>query len=180
MTTREAADTSSKTLYQLRYESPLSTYILVSSDQGLACVKPEEQGFPDLGRWVREGGEFQEGGEHNATTAQQLDAYFAGELKDFDVPLDMRGTDFQRRVWHQLTAIPYGETWSYGEVAAAIGKPSASRAVGHANGSNPVSIIVPCHRVIGSSGRLVGYGGGLDRKRALLELEAAGVQKRLL
>ena len=94
--------------------------------------------------------------------------------------LDMSGTTFQRTVWKQLTAIPYGTTWSYGEVAAAIGRPSASRAVGHANGCNPVSIIVPCHRVIGSNGRLVGYGGGLDRKRALLALEASGEQQRLL
>ena len=101
-------------------------------------------------------------------------------LKEFDVPLDMQGTDFQKLVWKQLTAIPYGETWSYGEMAAAIGKPTASRAVGHANGRNPVSIIVPCHRVIGSSGRLVGYGGGLDRKRALLALEGASTQERLL
>ncbi len=170
----------SETLYKLRYESPLGTYILVSSEQGLMCVKPEEQSFPDLGRWVQESGAFEDGGVHNQATARQLDAYFAGKLKDFDVPLDMRGTDFQRRVWHQLTAIAYGETWSYGEVAAALGKPTASRAVGHANGSNPVSIIVPCHRVIGSSGKLVGYGGGLHRKSALLELEATGTQKRLL
>ena len=170
----------SETLYQIRYESPLGTYILVSSEVGLACVKPEGQSFPDLGRWVHEDGEFEEGGVHNAETARQLDAYFAGELKNFDVPLDMQGTDFQQTVWKQLTAIPYGETWSYGETAAAIGKPSASRAVGHANGRNPVSIIVPCHRVIGSSGRLVGYGGGLDCKRALLELEGASTQKRLI
>ena len=162
-----------KTLYHARYESPLGTYILVSTDIGLTCVKPEDQGFPDLGRWVQEAGEFEEGGVHNAETSRQLDAYFACELKDFDVPLDMQGTDFQQMVWKQLTAIPYGETWSYGEMAAAIGKPSASRAVGHANGRNPVSIIVPCHRVIGSSGRLVGYGGGLDRKRALLALDGA-------
>jgi methylated-DNA-[protein]-cysteine S-methyltransferase len=143
-------------------------------------VKPEDQGFPDLGRWVQEVGEFEEGGVHNTETARQLDAYFAGELKDFDVPLDVQGTDFQQLVWKQLTAIPYGETWSYGEMAAAIGKPSASRAVGHANGRNPVSIIVPCHRVIGSSGKLVGYGGGLDRKQALLALESPGQQAPLL
>ena len=169
-----------RTLYQLRYETPLGTYILVSSEAGLACVKPKEQGFPDLGRWVKESGALEEGGVHNAETARQLDAYFAGELKDFDIPLDMQGTDFQKTVWKQLTAIPYGETWSYGEMAVAIGKPTASRAVGHANGSNPISIIVPCHRVIGSSGKLVGYGGGLDRKRALLALESPGQQQPLL
>ncbi len=170
----------SRTLYQLRYETPLGTYIRVSSDSGLACVKPEDQGFPDLGRWVKESGEFGEGGVHNAETARQLDAYFAGELKDFDIPLDMIGTDFQKIVWKQLTAIPYGETWSYGEMAAAIGKPTASRAVGHANGQNPISIIVPCHRVIGSNGRLVGYGGGLPRKQALLALEGASTQQQPL
>ena len=91
----------------------------------------------------------------------------------------MRGTPFQRRVWQELTTIPYGQTRSYGEVAASIGMPTASRAVGSANGSNPVSIIVPCHRVIGASGKLVGYGGGLHRKDALLSLETRGNGKTL-
>ena len=167
-----------ETLYYHRYESPLGAYLLVSSETGLACVKPEEQSFPDLDKWEREGARYEEGGAYNAQAASQLDAYFAGELTDFDVPLDMRGTPFQRRVWTELLNIPYGETWSYGQVAAAIGRPSASRAVGSANGSNPVSIIVPCHRVIGSSGKLVGYGGGLHRKDALLALET-GAQRLL-
>ena len=170
--------TTEETLYYYRYESPLGTYVLVSSNEGLACVKPEEQSFPDLDKWEREGARYEEGGAYNAQAAAQLDAYFAGELTDFDVPLDMRGTPFQRRVWEELRNIPYGETWSYGQVAAAIGRPSASRAVGSANGSNPVSIIVPCHRVIGSSGKLVGYGGGLHRKDALLALET-GAQRLL-
>ena len=169
-----------KPLYKIRYESPLGTYILVSSDVGLACVKPEDQGFPDLESWTSEDRAYIEGGIHNETTALQLDAYFKGEMKEFDVPLDMHGTTFQQTVWKQLTAIPYGKTWSYGEVAAAIGRPTASRAVGHANGCNPVSIIVPCHRVIGSTGKLVGYGGGLDRKRALLALEVLGEQQPLV
>ncbi len=172
MTTKE------ETLYYHRYESPLGVYMLVSSDEGLACVKPEEQSFPDLDKWEREGARYEEGGAYNAQAASQLDAYFAGDLRDFDVPLDMRGTPFQRRVWEELRNIPYGEPWSYGQVAAAIGRPSASRAVGSANGSNPVSIIVPCHRVIGSSGKLVGYGGGLHRKDALLALET-GAQRLL-
>ena len=172
--------TRGKPLYKIQYESPLGTYILVSSHVGLACVKPEDQSFPDLESWICEGGSYEEGGAHNEATARHLDSYFKGEMKDFDVPLDMAGTAFQRTVWKQLTAIPYGTTWSYGEVAAAIGRPSASRAVGHANGCNPVSIIVPCHRVIGSNGRLVGYGGGLDRKRALLALEASGERQSLL
>ncbi len=173
MTTRE------ETLYLHRYESPLGVYILVSSDEGLACVKPEEQSFPDLDKWERQGARFEEGGAYNAQAAAQLDAYFAGELTEFDVPLDMRGTPFQRRVWQELTTIPYGQTLSYGEVAASIGMPTASRAVGSANGSNPVSIIVPCHRVIGASGKLVGYGGGLHRKDALLSLETGGNGKTL-
>ncbi|MHC1562774.1 methylated-DNA--[protein]-cysteine S-methyltransferase [Actinomycetospora sp. C-140] len=103
---------------------------------------------------------------------EQLAAYFDGELTAFDLPLDLRGTAFQRRVWTELRAIPYGETRTYGELAAALGTPSASRAVGLANGRNPISIVVPCHRVVGASGSLTGYAGGVDRKRALLDLEA--------
>ncbi|MFJ9824019.1 methylated-DNA--[protein]-cysteine S-methyltransferase [Streptomyces sp. NPDC101160] len=103
---------------------------------------------------------------------RQLDAYFAGELTEFDLPLKLVGTPFQLRVWEQLRLIPYGETRTYGELAEALGKPAASRAVGLANGKNPVSIIVPCHRVIGAGGSLTGYGGGLDRKKRLLAFEA--------
>jgi methylated-DNA-[protein]-cysteine S-methyltransferase len=110
---------------------------------------------------------------------EQLFAYFAGELTDFDVKLRLAGTTFQRRVWSALAEIPYGETMSYGELAQQIGQPSAFRAVGLANGRNPVAIIVPCHRVIGSSGALIGYGGGLDRKRLLLDLERSHAQPRL-
>ncbi|GAA3377592.1 methylated-DNA--[protein]-cysteine S-methyltransferase [Streptomyces sannanensis] len=103
---------------------------------------------------------------------RQLEAYFARELTEFDLPLHLHGTPFQRSVWDQLLLIPYGETRSYGELAEALGKPGASRAVGLANGKNPVSIVVPCHRVIGSSGSLTGYGGGLDRKQRLLAFES--------
>ena len=103
--------------------------------------------------------------------AEQLDAYFAGDLTTFDVAMELDGTPFQRRVWSQLCEIPYGTTLSYGELAQRIDAPRASRAVGLANGRNPIAIIVPCHRVIGADGSLTGYGGGLDRKRALLELE---------
>ncbi|TWV43562.1 methylated-DNA--[protein]-cysteine S-methyltransferase [Streptomyces misionensis] len=102
---------------------------------------------------------------------EQLTAYFAGELREFTVPLALRGTPFQRSVWEQLTRIPYGETRSYGRLAEALGKPGASRAVGLANGRNPVGIIVPCHRVVGTDGSLTGYGGGLERKRRLLDFE---------
>ncbi|WP_030694477.1 methylated-DNA--[protein]-cysteine S-methyltransferase [Streptomyces globisporus] len=103
---------------------------------------------------------------------RQLDAYFAGELTEFDLPLNLIGTPFQLRVWEQLLRIPYGETRTYGELAEELGSPGASRAVGLANGKNPVSIIVPCHRVIGAGGGLTGYGGGLNRKQRLLAFES--------
>ena len=106
-----------------------------------------------------------------AAALRQLTEYFAGTRREFDLPLRMRGTEFQKRVWQELTEIPYGETWSYGELAKRINNPSASRAVGLANGRNPISILVPCHRVIGADGSLTGYGGGLDRKRWLLAHE---------
>jgi methylated-DNA-[protein]-cysteine S-methyltransferase len=108
-----------------------------------------------------------------AEAVRQLQAYFAGQLRDFELPLDLAGTEFQRRVWLELTRIPYGETRTYQEMARAIGSPKAVRAVGAANGANPVAIVVPCHRVIGANGKLVGYGGGLPLKRRLLTLERA-------
>ena len=103
---------------------------------------------------------------------EQLAAYFSRDLKEFDLPLAVKGTPFQEQVWAALRTIPYGETWSYRELAEAIGRPTAVRAVGLANGRNPVSIVVPCHRVIGSGGDLTGYGGGLAAKEWLLALEA--------
>lgn len=106
---------------------------------------------------------------------RQLKAYFQRKLKQFELPLAGDGTEFQKRVWAALCEVPYGETASYGEIARAIGQPTASRAVGMANGRNPISIIVPCHRIIGTSGKLVGYGGGLYNKTALLQLEGAVV-----
>jgi methylated-DNA-[protein]-cysteine S-methyltransferase len=108
-----------------------------------------------------------------AEATRQLRAYFAGQLRCFDLPLDLQGTDFQLRVWRELERIPYGETRSYSQIATAIGTPQAVRAVGAANGANPIPIVVPCHRVIGASGKLVGYGGGLPLKKRLLELEGA-------
>ena len=106
-----------------------------------------------------------------ADAVAQLEAYFAGDLLEFDLELDLIGTEFQRRVWAALLTIPYGETRSYGEIAQQIGSPGASRAVGLANGHNPIGIIVPCHRVIGANGSLTGYGGGLERKKQLLDME---------
>jgi methylated-DNA-[protein]-cysteine S-methyltransferase len=105
------------------------------------------------------------------TAAGQLDAYFAGTLTRFTVPLAPRGSPFQKRVWAALQHIPYGQTESYGELAERIGHPGAARAVGLANGKNPIGIVIPCHRVVGSDGSLTGYGGGLDRKKQLLDLE---------
>ena len=110
-------------------------------------------------------------------TVRQLQAYFAGDSQFFDVPLEIGGTDFQRRVWNALRTIPYGQTRSYSQIAAQIGCPRAVRAVGAANGRNPIPIIVPCHRVIGASGSLVGFGGGLEWKRLLLDLEATYVER---
>ena len=110
---------------------------------------------------------------------EQLDAYFAGELEAFDLDLDPRGTPFQQRVWAELTRIPFGETISYSELAHRLGDPKLVRAVGLANGRNPISIVIPCHRVIGANGSLVGYGGGLDRKRWLLQHEAVTAGRQL-
>ncbi len=107
---------------------------------------------------------------------EQLEEYFAQRLKVFDLPLDLRGTPFQQTVWAALLAIPYGTTATYGEIALRIGRPRATRAVGRANGANPVAIIVPCHRVIGRNGSLVGYAAGVERKAALLQLEQAVLQ----
>jgi methylated-DNA-[protein]-cysteine S-methyltransferase len=105
----------------------------------------------------------------------QLDEYFAGERTAFDLPLRQEGSAFEQRVWTELLTIPYGQTASYGEIAARIGRPGMARAVGRANARNPIAIICPCHRVIGGDGSLTGYGGGLDTKRALLELEAGAL-----
>ena len=114
-----------------------------------------------------------------ARAAAQLTEYFAGERRDFDLPLAPGGTEFQRTVWHALADIPFGATCSYGDLARVVGRPSASRAVGAANGKNPIAIILPCHRVIGASGELTGYGGGLPMKRWLLDHERGCVQPSL-
>ena len=160
-----------ETFFLTQYHGPLGTYILGSSIKGVVCVKTDERSPAYLGRWEREGIELKEAAEHNDRLISQLDAYFAGKRRDFTVPLDLRGTEFQRQVWDLLCDIPWGETRSYGQIAKALGRPKAARAVGRAVGTNPVSIVVPCHRVIGSDGALTGYGGGLDRKEALLKLE---------
>jgi methylated-DNA-[protein]-cysteine S-methyltransferase len=141
------------------------TIRLVSSDSGLRAI--------DFAPWRAMEGERQDGTPVALEAARQLRAYFGGELRQFDLPLDLRGSEFQMRVWNALLGIPFGETRSYRQIAQAIGSLKAVRAVGAANGANPIPIVVPCHRVIGSSGKLVGYGGGLPLKKRLLELEGA-------
>lgn len=154
-----------------RYESPLGPYFLAGSTDGIVCIKTEEQAKKMFARWRREKVTLKENGTPHAELMKQLDEYFAGKRRQFTVHLDLRGTPFQRRVWDMLSRIPWGETRSYRRIAEAIGRPRASRAVGRAVGTNPVSIIIPCHRVLGSKGELTGYGGGLERKAALLKLE---------
>src|SRR6266581_4749232 len=153
-------------------DSPIGPLTLVAEDDKLTGVYIEVRGHepaPDaLGEPL---GPDSPGSRVLAEAAAQLDAYFAGRRTDFSLPLALEGTSFQQAVWAALRTIPYGETVSYGELAGQIGQPSASRAVGLANGRNPVAIIVPCHRVVGADGSLTGYGGGLDRKRYLLALE---------
>jgi methylated-DNA-[protein]-cysteine S-methyltransferase len=144
------------------------TLRLVASDSGLRAIEFQPwAGRPDC-----------RAGTHPIASeaVRQLRAYFAGELRRFDLLLDMQGTPFQLRVWRELERIPYGETRSYTQIATAIGAPHAVRAVGAANGANPIPIVVPCHRVIGASGKLVGYGGGLPLKKRLLALEGALAQ----
>ncbi|MGH7091754.1 MAG: methylated-DNA--[protein]-cysteine S-methyltransferase [Stellaceae bacterium] len=151
-------------------DSPVGQLKLVASDKGLAAIVWEG----DDPRRVRLNPLVEDRGNPILVeTERQLTLYFAGKLKAFAVPLDFQGTAFQKRVWQALLTIPFGETRSYGEIARQIGRPSASRAVGAANGKNPISIIAPCHRVIGSAGGLTGFAGGLAVKQRLLELEGS-------
>jgi methylated-DNA-[protein]-cysteine S-methyltransferase len=154
-------------------DSPVGRLKLVASDKGLVAVLWEN----DKPNRVRLGAMVADQ-RHPILldTERQLEQYFAGERKTFSVALDMRGTSFQRNVWEALLAIPFGETRSYGQLAKQLGNSRAMRAVGAANGRNPVSIIVPCHRVIGSSGRLIGFAGGLETKARLLSLEEQGTR----
>jgi methylated-DNA-[protein]-cysteine S-methyltransferase len=146
--------------------SPIGKLLLAGDEGALRCLAFVEGRHPTepAPEWTPAEEPFRE-------TARQLAAYFAGELTAFDLPLELEGTPFQQTVWRALCDIPYGETISYGELARRIAKPEAVRAVGAANGQNPVAIVVPCHRVIGSNGKLTGYGGGLPVKEALLALE---------
>ena len=145
------------------HDSPVGPLTLLSDGDRLVGLHFEGFDIPSGARQIAD--------EVLGAAARQLDAYFVGRLRAFDLPLSPAGTSFQRRVWEALCDIPFGETRSYGQLAKAIGKPSAMRAVGAANGRNPIAIVVPCHRVIGADGSLTGFGGGLERKKFLLNLE---------
>lgn len=159
-------------------DSPIGKLKLVASDKALVAILWEN----DKPRRVRLR-ELKVNGQHPVLleTERQLKEYFAGKRKEFSIALEMNGTQFQKNVWEALLAIPFGETRSYAQLAKQLGNPRATRAVGAANGRNPVSIIVPCHRVIGSSGKLTGFAGGLEVKAQLLSLESSGtpIQKSL-
>jgi methylated-DNA-[protein]-cysteine S-methyltransferase len=154
--------------YWLEIPSPIGPLTLVSDGTHLV----ELQMRPAAHALSRRGREWQESAAALRHARAQVEAYFAGELHTFELPLRAEGTPFQRAVWAALERIPFGTTTSYGAIAAAVGAPGSARAVGAANGRNPIAIVVPCHRVIGANGRLVGYGGGLDRKTWLLGHEA--------
>jgi methylated-DNA-[protein]-cysteine S-methyltransferase len=163
--------TDSTTIYTTT-PSPIGELLLTSD--GSALTRLHMSPFDVEDAWVRDDEAMQ-------AYVDQLGDYFAGRRRDFDLPLAPAGTEFQQRVWAALQEIPYGETWSYLELATRIGNPKACRAVGLANGRNPIAVVVPCHRVIGANGSLTGYGGGMERKRVLLDLErnAAGAQLEL-
>ena len=162
------------TTYYHYHRTPIGELLLAGDGDHLSLL-----GFPNGKMKRRHDSDWSNDEAPFQVVCSQLDAYFAGELKVFDLPLMPKGTKFQEAVWQALTEIPYGETWSYGQLAAHIGKPKASRAVGAANGVNPIPVIIPCHRVIGSSGKLTGFGGGLETKQALLELEGEAIAPQL-
>ena len=146
-------------------DSPIGLLTLAGEGPVLTNLRMVDQTYePSRDDWLLDDRAFPD-------AVEQLGAYFAGELQEFDLRLEFHGTEFQRRVWAALRTIPYGETRTYGDIAQQIGSPTASRAVGLANGHNPIAVVVPCHRVIGANGSLTGFGGGLERKRALLDLE---------
>lgn len=170
--------TTHLTHYVDEMDSPLGTLTIVATDHGICHLY--FGGMPKcmatLKAWLKKQGRQGEVVECSETLhpfREQLEDYFSGKRQSFDVPLDLCGTVFQKKVWNALTTIGYGETRSYKEIAQSIGAPKAVRAIGGANNVNPVPIIIPCHRVIGSNGNMVGYGGGLDKKELLLSLEGA-------
>ncbi|MCP4303117.1 MAG: methylated-DNA--[protein]-cysteine S-methyltransferase [Gammaproteobacteria bacterium] len=161
-------------MYYCYLDTPIGELLLAGENDALSMI-----GFPKGSMRRDPESEWIYNEKPLAKARQQLREYFAGDRKDFDLPLQFNGTEFQVKVLKALQKIPYGETVSYGEIAKRIGKPKAVRAVGAANGRNPIPIVLPCHRVIGSSGDLTGFGGGLDTKEALLRLEAEHTQDLL-
>ncbi|MFZ0418801.1 MAG: methylated-DNA--[protein]-cysteine S-methyltransferase [Candidatus Sulfotelmatobacter sp.] len=172
----------------LRYtgmESAIGPLFLAASERGLVAlefdarlagqqsIRPNPRNLREENRKENKGVKFEQSSRLMRPYVRELEEYFAGKRREFSFPLDLRGTDFQLACWRALLAIPYGETRSYAAIARAVGKPKAFRAVGMANNRNPIAIVVPCHRVIASDGTLCGYGGGLEVKRKLLELEGA-------
>lgn len=157
------------TTYYTRIDSPIEPLLLSSDGESLTSLTMVEQRH---GPFFSETWKRDDNANPFVEARKQLAAYFAGELTEFDLPLAMRGTEFQKQVWRELQSIPFGVTINYGELAERIGNPNSSRAVGAANGRNPISIIVPCHRVIGANGKLTGYGGGMARKEWLLAHES--------
>jgi O-6-methylguanine DNA methyltransferase len=170
-----------ETLHSTMFTSPVGPLFLAASRQGLVALEfdarlPGQQTIRPNPRDLRaetKGVRFEESASAMRPYVGELEEYFAGKRREFSVPLDLRGTDFQLACWRALLAIPYGETRSYADIARVVGRPQGFRAVGMANNRNPLAILVPCHRVIASDGTLCGYGGGLDVKRKLLELEGA-------
>jgi O-6-methylguanine DNA methyltransferase len=163
-------------VHTAEFESPIGSLLCASTERGLAYVRLPRAGGRGFAGWLRRqapGAEVRTGFAPNKAAIQQILDYLEGKRSAFELPLDLRGTDFQCRVWDALLAIPYGQTRSYAEVARTIREPAAVRAVGTANGANPCAIVVPCHRVVATGGKLGGYGGGLPLKRRLLALERA-------
>jgi len=154
-------------MYYSWLESPVGRLLLAGCKRGLKLVS-----FSTGSHARQVDPEWQEGGSQFREVVRQLRSYFAGKRTSFDLPLILEGTDFQKRVWTAIQNIPYGQTMSYKELAEKVGKPAAVRAVGAANGANPIPIIIPCHRVVGNDGSLTGFGGGLPLKRKLLDLES--------
>jgi methylated-DNA-[protein]-cysteine S-methyltransferase len=163
----------STSTYFTTLDSPIGELVLAAHGAGLSGVYFERPDPETSAQWARDPGTAGPASTALAQTREQLMAYFAGERTTFDLPLSTAGTPFQERVWHALRAIEFGRSISYAELARRIASPSASRAVGAANGRNPIPIIVPCHRVIGTGGSLTGFGGGIERKRWLLDHERA-------
>jgi methylated-DNA-[protein]-cysteine S-methyltransferase len=158
-----------ETLFYSRVPSPAGPLFFAASEKGLVLLEFDRGVFPP----VKPKAEWKESADATRRYIAQLNEYFAGNRREFTFPLDLRGTDFQVKCWRALLDIPYGETRTYADIARAVGQPKGFRAVGLANNRNPIAIVVPCHRVIASDGTLCGYGGGLDVKQKLLELEGA-------